>query len=188
MRTDVHLDLLKHVDVASPCAARWEDMTGDEKSRHCAQCNLRVHNLSAMTRAEAEAFLAPRAGPDAGRVCVRFYRRADGTILTRDCPVGLAAVRAKAGAMARRVAAGVALVLSGGLLLGMQGRGGRGERLGAMEPFASLRAWLNPGAAVVSPAIMGKRAWTGGVMMPLPSAPNSAPATPPVCAETGATE
>ncbi len=28
-----------------------------------------------------------------GELCVRFYRRADGTMLTADCPRGLAAVR-----------------------------------------------------------------------------------------------
>ncbi|HMB27752.1 MAG TPA: carboxypeptidase-like regulatory domain-containing protein, partial [Blastocatellia bacterium] len=30
-----------------------------------------------------------------GRICARLYRRADGTILTQDCPVGLRAVRKK---------------------------------------------------------------------------------------------
>ncbi|MDH3528348.1 MAG: hypothetical protein OEQ28_02180, partial [Acidobacteriota bacterium] len=28
-----------------------------------------------------------------GRLCARFYRRADGTIITKDCPVGWAVVR-----------------------------------------------------------------------------------------------
>jgi hypothetical protein len=39
-----------------------------------------------MRRDEATALLQ-QAGK--GRVCVRFYRRADGTVLTQDCPVGL---------------------------------------------------------------------------------------------------
>ena len=40
-----------------------------------------------MTRADAEALLAERVDG----VCVRFYRRFDGTILTADCPVGVKA-------------------------------------------------------------------------------------------------
>lgn len=79
-------DLLTDLRIASPCSADWNAMTGDERRRFCAQCRLHVHNLSAMTRQEAEAVLQ-QAGQ--GRVCVRFYRRADGTVLTQDCPVGL---------------------------------------------------------------------------------------------------
>jgi hypothetical protein len=60
-----------------------------ERIRHCSQCQLNVYNLSAMTRAEAEALV----GRAEGRLCVRFYRRADGTILTQNCPVGLRALK-----------------------------------------------------------------------------------------------
>jgi hypothetical protein len=35
--------------------------------------------------AEAERLVVEKEG----RLCVRFHRRADGTVLTRDCPVGL---------------------------------------------------------------------------------------------------
>jgi hypothetical protein len=80
--SDVHLDLLDNFRIASPCPMRWEDMRGDEKVRHCDDCNLKVTNLSAMTRAEATVFVANVNG----RVCAGFWRRADGTILTRDCP------------------------------------------------------------------------------------------------------
>jgi hypothetical protein len=38
-----------------------------------------------MTHQEAEALLANAKG----RVCTRFFRRADGTVITSDCPVGL---------------------------------------------------------------------------------------------------
>lgn len=82
------LDLIQ---IASPCHVSWDEMSGDERQRHCSHCNLNVYNLSEMSREEAEAFIAECEG----RVCVRLYRRADGTVLTRDCPVGLAAVRAK---------------------------------------------------------------------------------------------
>jgi hypothetical protein len=77
--------LLDNVRVASPCSAKWEDMSGDERARFCGQCTKNVYNLSAMTRDEAEAFLRERTG----EVCVRLYRRADGTVITSDCPVGV---------------------------------------------------------------------------------------------------
>src|SRR5262249_36156236 len=71
-----------NVRVASPCPTSWEKMTGDDRVRHCQECKLNVYNLSEMTRTEAEQLIASREG----RLCVRFYRRADGTVMTRDCP------------------------------------------------------------------------------------------------------
>lgn len=76
--------ILDGIEIASPCHAGWEDMAGDERSRFCGQCRLNVYNLSAMTRGEAEALVAEKEG----RLCVRFYRRRDGTVLTQNCPVG----------------------------------------------------------------------------------------------------
>ena len=83
---------LEHVKVAAPCPADWEKMVGDERMRYCDRCSLHVYNLSGMTRQEAEALVTSTEG----RLCVRFYRRADGTILTRNCPVGLSALRRRA--------------------------------------------------------------------------------------------
>jgi hypothetical protein len=74
--------MLPDIRVASPCSADWEKMIGDDRVRHCSQCNLNVYNLSAMTNDEVERLIAAREG----RLCVRLYRRQDGTILTRDCP------------------------------------------------------------------------------------------------------
>ncbi len=79
------------IDVASPCSMSWDSMTGDDRSRHCSQCKLNVYNLSEMTRSEAEVLVQEREGS----TCVRFHRRADGTVLTRDCPVGIRALRWK---------------------------------------------------------------------------------------------
>src|SRR2546423_5481918 len=96
---------LDGVRVAAPCPADWERMVGDERMRYCGQCNLHVYNLSGMTRAEAEALITNAEG----RLCVRFYRRADGTVLTRNCPVGLRALKRRvsrtAGAMLSAVLA-----------------------------------------------------------------------------------
>ncbi len=73
-----------HLQIASPCRAPWENMDGDERVRFCRECNRNVYNLSAMTEPEARRVIAEREG----RVCVRFYQRRDGTVLTTDCPVG----------------------------------------------------------------------------------------------------
>jgi hypothetical protein len=81
--TDRHL--LDRTEIASPCTADWNAMAGDDRRRFCSQCRLHVHDLSAMTSDEALDLL--RAAGQ-GRLCVRLWRRADGTVLTRDCPVG----------------------------------------------------------------------------------------------------
>lgn len=91
--------------IASPCPARWEDMSGGEKSRFCEQCGLHVYNLSQMTRAEAQSLVANTEK----RICAKVYRRADGKVLTKDCPVGLQSARKRA---VRLVSAGFAAILS----------------------------------------------------------------------------
>ena len=80
---------LEGVRVAAPCPADWEKMVGDERVRYCGQCSLHVYNLSGMTKREAEGLVANAEG----RLCVRYYQRADGSILTRNCPVGLRALK-----------------------------------------------------------------------------------------------
>jgi hypothetical protein len=39
---------LDEIEIATPCPASWEAMTGDDRSRFCGQCRLNVYNLSAM--------------------------------------------------------------------------------------------------------------------------------------------
>ena len=80
---------LDHVQVAAPCKSDWDQMIGSEQMRFCGHCNLNVYNLSGMTRDEAEFIIARNEG----RLCVRFYRRADGSIITSKCPVGLRAIK-----------------------------------------------------------------------------------------------
>ncbi len=80
---------LNNIRIASPCPANWAEMYGNERKRFCGDCKLNVYNISGMTLADAESLLEQSEG----RLCVRYYRRADGTILTKDCPVGLAKIR-----------------------------------------------------------------------------------------------
>lgn len=90
--------------IASPCTSSWEAMDGDARRRFCAQCDLHVYNVAELTRAEVAALVAKSEG----RLCMRLYRRADGTVLTRDCPVGLRALRRR---VARRAGAVFAALL-----------------------------------------------------------------------------
>ena len=99
---------LAHVRVASPCKADWDQMIGDEHARFCGQCNLNVYNLSGMTRDEAEGLIARTEG----RLCVRFYRRRDGSILTSDCPVGLGAIRQRLSYLRNAIAAAAITLLA----------------------------------------------------------------------------
>jgi hypothetical protein len=80
------LPLLDDLRVAAPCKAKWDDMAGDDRVRFCGQCAKNVFNVSAMPREEAEAMLAGSTGSS---LCVRFYRRPDGTVLSGDCAVGM---------------------------------------------------------------------------------------------------
>ncbi len=78
---------LSRIRVATPCSENWQDMSGDERSRFCDKCHLHVYNFEGMTSAEVSDLVQSRQG----RICVRFYRRADGTILTSDCRDGAVA-------------------------------------------------------------------------------------------------
>lgn len=79
------------IQIAAPCHVSWDSMTGDERTRHCAACKLNVYNIASLTTAEAEALILEKEG----NVCVRIFRRKDGTVITKDCPKGLAAIRAR---------------------------------------------------------------------------------------------
>jgi hypothetical protein len=92
---------LNHIQVAAPCKADWNQMIGSEQVRFCGQCNLNVYNLSGMSRVDAESLIARTEG----RLCVRFYRRRDGSIITQDCPVGLRAIQRRVSYLAKAIIA-----------------------------------------------------------------------------------
>jgi len=76
---------LNGATIAAPCPVSWEKMRGDDRVRFCDQCQQHVYDLSEMTTAEALELIRRNDS----RLCVQLYRRADGTVLTSDCPVGL---------------------------------------------------------------------------------------------------
>ena len=87
---------VNNLRVASPCPVSWNAMTGDDRTRHCDLCELNVHNVAGMTRDE----VASLVGQNNGRLCMRLFRRTDGTVITKDCPVGLRAVRKRVAGLA----------------------------------------------------------------------------------------
>lgn len=166
MARTVRLDVLDSISIASPCTADWNTMTGDEHVRFCAQCRLNVYNLSAMSRDEALDLVQRTQG----RLCARFFRRADGTVLTQDCPVGLRALRRKAAAALSRIVAAAACIAGSAVMLAT----GRSSsmRLRDAEPFASLCRLISGSSPPPPTMIMGD------ICIKPPLLPTPAPATP----------
>jgi hypothetical protein len=79
------LTVLNNLRIASPCPAAWDAMQGNGRVRHCDSCSKHVYNVSDLTADEAVALIRENEG----HLCVRLYRRKDGTVLTADCPVGI---------------------------------------------------------------------------------------------------
>jgi len=148
-------------------------MEGDERVRFCSQCKLNVFNLSSMSRREAEALVRSKEG----RLCIRFYRRSDGTILTDNCPVGLRAAR-------RRVAlllAGAATLFTSWSIFAQRGPQSGQEDLTSPDPFQSLRRhqpfktvleWVDPAPSC--------NVVTGEMAPPTKSAPTPPPTAPQI--------
>jgi hypothetical protein len=115
---------LDKIKIASPCGADWNEMRGDKRRRYCTLCKLNVYNLSDMSKTEAESFLINSEG----RVCLRVFRRADGSVITKDCPVGWQKLKRK---VSRTAAAVFSLIAGffGGVL--------------ALESLQSLRRFTN---------------------------------------------
>ena len=103
---------LNNIKIASPCQADWDTMFGNDRKRFCGECKLNVYNLSGMTQEDAQDLLENSEG----RLCVRFYRRADGTVLTQNCPVGWAKVKQRARVFATAVFSMI-MGLLGGLMI-----------------------------------------------------------------------
>src|SRR2546421_6291893 len=68
--------------IPAPCDADWDSMIGNDRVRFCEHCKLHVTNLSNLTRQEAMRLVARSEG----RLCVRFVRRTDSSILTKQAP------------------------------------------------------------------------------------------------------
>ena len=103
-RTRAKLPVLDNIRVATPCSADWAKMTGDDRARACGDCKKNVYNVSNLTREEAQALIIEKEG----KLCVRYFQRADGTILLKDCSIGVGRKRKRT-----LIAAGAAALLAG---------------------------------------------------------------------------
>lgn len=106
---------LDKIKVAAPCAANWHNMYGNDRVRFCGQCKLYVYNLSAMTKEQAEEVILGAEG----KLCVRFYQRKDGTMLTQNCPQGLQTLKEKFNRRRAKIAATLLTFLSSMGILGI---------------------------------------------------------------------
>ena len=159
-------DLVQSLKIAAPCPVSWESMDGDERVRHCSNCNKNVYNISDMTAAEANQFLQLTGQ----KACVNFYKRADGTVIVDNCPVGLRKLRAQ---YRRMVAAGATILslVQGLFLITFAGDSGKDK---SGNPACSKDTAINPSATPlrgepVAPSIRGKFApvLIGGSPTPL---------------------
>lgn len=145
MKTD-NLDRLR---VASPCPTSWEQMSGNERVRYCELCNLNVYNIAALTRKEATALVSGTEG----HFCARLFRRSDGTIITRDCPVGLRAIRRRVARVTGTVFATV-VALSSAVL----GQKPTKQENSCQQQVTISRKQSDSGASVVTGTVLDSNA------------------------------
>ena len=113
-----------------------------------------------MTRTEITELVLAKEG----KLCARFYRRSDGTLSTRDCPVGIRGVRQRLWRGALGIAATLA-ALTAALWWGRMARGDgededdsgcTGIELVDNGPVSRFTSWVTP------------QMTTGFVCFPLP--------------------
>ena len=162
IKTRTRLPMLENVRVASPCNASWDEMLGDDRVRFCTSCEKNVFNLSAMPRVDAERLLAERMN---GELCVRFYQRADGTVMTQDCPVGVTKKRRKLAVLAAAGAGAMALAATS-MFTRTMGKPALGATMGEMAPIDT------------APVVMGSAAppaYTAPPVQPTSQTPHAYP-------------
>ena len=93
---------LNNISIPSPCTADWNSMIGNDQVRFCGHCNLDVHNLSQMTRSQAER-LVSRSN---GRLCVRYHQDPAGQPLTLPARRKLHRIGRRVSKRVSRIAAG----------------------------------------------------------------------------------
>lgn len=94
--------------IPKPCGESWDKMTGGAEERFCDSCQHEVHDLSAMTKREAEALLQ-RGGES---LCVRYTLRDGEMVFQQEAPqlVGTPRLMAQVSGLNRLVAAAALVV------------------------------------------------------------------------------
>lgn len=177
IRAKTRLPMLDNVRVASPCNASWDEMLGDDRVRFCTSCEKNVFNLSAMAREDAERLLAERVN---GELCVRFYQRADGTVMTQDCPVGVTKKRRKLAVLAAAGAGAMALAAMSAMTKTM-GKPGLTATMGDVAPCENTLEPTTAGEHTMgAPVVMGSAAppaYTAPPVQPTSQTPHLVPPT-----------
>lgn len=136
---------LSNIKIASPCPADWNEMYGNGRKRFCRECKLNVYNLSGMTRAEAETLIINAEG----RLCVRFYKRSDGSVITQDCPVGWAKIKQRTKVFATAAFSLVMALVSGVFFVSLFTK--QKPTLGKLIPFTTPTPERTMGMIAIDP-------------------------------------
>jgi len=83
--------VLDNLQIDSPCNAHWDSMSGNDEVRFCGHCDLSVYNISTMTRRDAELLVAKSNG----KLCIKYVRRSDGSLVSGDQASGSSAINAR---------------------------------------------------------------------------------------------
>ena len=165
MDTTVGKRRLEVLDVKDPCSEDWSAMTGDDRERHCAVCEQTVYDLSEISEDEVVQLLSRP-----NKICVRFFRRADGRVTTKDClPFRIRAARAVARGTLRGAARLASATLAFLVLLGFGSLAGL-DPLGWVESTFLGRTMGEPPALAGAPMYEPPHEEMMGEMaeMPLP--------------------
>lgn len=176
--------ILDNVRIASPCPADWDAMYGDDRKRFCGECKLNVYNLSGMTKTQAEALIMNAEG----RLCVRIYRRTDGTVITSDCPVGWEKIKQRTRLYATALASLLMALFTGVLFVSLLSGKKGGQTLGELIPIATPTPVPLAGAIALPPKNSNTEkheVLIGDVAMPRNTVPKVNVDDAPVIRKTG---
>jgi hypothetical protein len=110
-----------------------------------------------MSRVEAEALIMKAEG----RLCVRFYQRRDGSVITQDCPVGWARVKQRTRAIATAAFSLIIALMSGVFFVSLFAK--RTSTMGEMKVPPVTPVQHTMGAVAIDPDKV-KRTDDGPVM------------------------
>jgi hypothetical protein len=152
------MSLLDPIRMAFECPLRWEKLVGGDRTRHCADCDKHVFNLSAMTRIEAQQLLDDSETP----ICIRVEVGADGRARFQPALPGLTASAA--------VVVAAAIVASGPSV----------QPVLNAAPSAHMQAAPQPQAPVSTAPIVIERLGEPALFVPPPATPTTKATRPAV--------
>lgn len=82
---------LETINLAFSCPMDWDKMIGNNQIRYCPECKLNVYNISSLSSIEATKLI----NNNENKLCIKLYKRADGTVLTKDCSIGIKVIKKK---------------------------------------------------------------------------------------------